>query len=99
MVPVAGKWSAYRRNVAPYTIEPQDIARSWRFKAVVFVGPSQSGKSQMLPCPSIQQPEITDAPNSERCEALNRSMQELKAAQRETNELLRQIASRGSGGG
>ncbi|MFN3275437.1 MAG: hypothetical protein ACK41U_12255 [Paracoccus sp. (in: a-proteobacteria)] len=44
---------------------------------------------------SIQQLEISDARNSERYEALNRSMEELKAAQRETNELLRQITSRG----
>ncbi|MDN3711636.1 phage terminase large subunit family protein [Paracoccus cavernae] len=47
-VPVAGRWSAYDRGVTPYTIEPQDISQSRRFKGVVFVGPSQSGKSQML---------------------------------------------------
>ena len=47
-VPVAGKWSAYDRSVAPYTVEPQDVSQSRRFKGVVFVGPSQSGKSQML---------------------------------------------------
>lgn len=47
-VSVAGKWSEYDRNVAPYTSEPQDISQSRRFKAVIFVGPSQSGKSQML---------------------------------------------------
>ncbi|MFN3314803.1 MAG: hypothetical protein ACK46Q_15250, partial [Hyphomonas sp.] len=46
---------------------------------------------------SIQQLEISDARNSERYEALSRSMEELKAAQRETNELLRQITS-GRGG-
>lgn len=59
-VPVAGKWSAYSRNVAPYTIEPQDISQSRRFKAVVFVGPSQSGKSQMLL--SVASHAITCAP-------------------------------------
>lgn len=42
---------------------------------------------------SIQQLEISDARNSERYEALSRSMDELKAAQRETNDLLRQITS------
>ncbi len=47
-VPVAGRWSSYDRGVAPYTIEPQDISQSRRFKGVIFVGPSQSGKSQML---------------------------------------------------
>lgn len=47
-VPVAGRWSAYDRGVAPYTVEPQDISQSRRFKAVIFTGPSQSGKSQML---------------------------------------------------
>lgn len=44
---------------------------------------------------SIQQLEISDARNSERYEALARSMEELKAAQRDTNDLLRQITSRG----
>ncbi|MBO9457349.1 phage terminase large subunit family protein [Paracoccus sp. R12_1] len=47
-VPIAGRWGAYDRGVAPYTIEPQDISQSRRFKGVIFVGPSQSGKSQML---------------------------------------------------
>lgn len=47
-VPVAGKWSSYDRDLTPYTVEPQDISQSRRFKGVVFVGPSQSGKSQML---------------------------------------------------
>ncbi|MFN3313502.1 MAG: hypothetical protein ACK46Q_08555 [Hyphomonas sp.] len=46
---------------------------------------------------SIQQLKISDARNSERYEALSRSMEELKAAQRETNELLRRITS-GRGG-
>ena len=59
-VPVAGKWSAYDRAVAPYTIEPQDMSQSRRFKAVVFVGPSQSGKSQMLL--SVSAHAITCAP-------------------------------------
>lgn len=42
---------------------------------------------------SIQQLEISDARNSERYEVLARSMYELKAAQRETNNRLRQITS------
>ncbi len=59
-VPVAGKWSAYDRSVTPYTIEPQDVSQSRRFKGVVFVGPSQSGKSQMLL--SVSAHAITCAP-------------------------------------
>lgn len=47
-VPVAGVWQAYDRAVTPYTVEPQDVTQSRRFTAVTFVGPSQSGKSQML---------------------------------------------------
>jgi len=47
-VPVQGNWVAYDRTVAPYTVEPQDISQSRLFKTVCFVGPSQSGKSQML---------------------------------------------------
>ncbi|MDS9468613.1 phage terminase large subunit family protein [Paracoccus sp. MBLB3053] len=47
-VPVQGNWQAYDRLVAPYTVEPQDISQSRLFKSVCFVGPSQSGKSQML---------------------------------------------------
>lgn len=47
-VPGPGGWSDYDRHVAPYTVEPQDMSQSRRFKTVCFVGPSQSGKSQML---------------------------------------------------
>lgn len=47
-VPVQGNWLPYDRLIAPYTVEPQDMTQSRRFKAVCFVGPSQSGKTQML---------------------------------------------------
>lgn len=47
-VPVAGVWQSYDRMVTPYTVEPADITQSRKFKAAVFVGPSQSGKSKML---------------------------------------------------
>lgn len=47
-VPVQGNWQVYDRAIAPYTVEPQDVSQSRRFKTVCFVGPSQSGKSQML---------------------------------------------------
>lgn len=47
-VPVAGVWEAFDRKVAPYMVEPSDISQSRKFTAGIFVGPSQSGKSQML---------------------------------------------------
>ena len=47
-VSVRGSWQAFDRLVTPYTVEPADITQSRLFKAVCFVGPSQSGKSQML---------------------------------------------------
>ncbi|WP_017999917.1 terminase gpA endonuclease subunit [Paracoccus sp. N5] len=59
-VPIAGRWGEYDRGVTPYTIEPQDISQSRRFKGVIFVGPSQSGKSQMLL--SVSAHAITCAP-------------------------------------
>lgn len=59
-VPVQGNWRAYDRTIAPYTVEPQDMSQSRRFKTVCFVGPSQSGKSQMLL--SVSAHAITCAP-------------------------------------
>ncbi|WP_442772693.1 phage terminase large subunit family protein [Paenirhodobacter enshiensis] len=59
-VPVAGKWESYSRAVTPYMVEPQDISQSRRFKAVIFTGPAQSGKSQMLL--SISAHAVTCAP-------------------------------------
>ncbi|OWJ69831.1 terminase [Haematobacter massiliensis] len=59
-VPVSGRWSDFDRSVAPYTVEPQDLSQSRRFKGVVFVGPAQSGKSQMLL--SVSAHAITCAP-------------------------------------
>ena len=47
-VPVAGVWQAFDRTVAPYCVEPADMTQSRQFQAVVFVGPKQCGKSQML---------------------------------------------------
>lgn len=47
-IDVAGVWQAFDRNVTPYMVEPADMTQSRRFKSVVFVGPSQSGKSKML---------------------------------------------------
>lgn len=47
-VPVQGNWLPMDRMVTPYMVEPQDTTQSRRFKWGCFVGPSQSGKSQML---------------------------------------------------
>ncbi|WP_198670810.1 phage terminase large subunit family protein, partial [Oceanicella sp. SM1341] len=47
-IQVAGQWQDYDPRVAPYMVEPQDLTTSRRFRRLVFVGPSQSGKSQML---------------------------------------------------
>jgi phage terminase large subunit GpA-like protein len=47
-LPLAGNWGSYDRTVAPYMTEPGDVTQSRRFQAVAFVGPSQSGKTQML---------------------------------------------------
>lgn len=47
-VPVQGNWVGFDRTVTPYTVEPQNMTQSRLFKSVCFVGPSQSGKSQML---------------------------------------------------
>lgn len=43
-----GLWGDYSSEVTPYTAEPADITQDRRFKAVVFVGPSQSGKTAFL---------------------------------------------------
>jgi len=47
-IPLRGSWQSFDRSIAPYTVEPADITQSRRFKAVVFVGPSQSGKTMLL---------------------------------------------------
>ncbi len=47
-VKVGDQWQPFRRDVTPYMTEPTDMiaARGWR--GLVFCGPSQSGKTQML---------------------------------------------------
>lgn len=47
-VNVSGQWQPFRRDVAPYMVEPSDMAASRRFRGLAFAGPSQSGKTQML---------------------------------------------------
>ncbi len=47
-VNVAGQWQPFRRDVTPYMIEPTDMIASREYRGLVFCGPSQSGKTQML---------------------------------------------------
>jgi phage terminase large subunit GpA-like protein len=60
-VPVAGDWRPFDRTMTPYTVEPADTTQSRRFKAVCFVGPAQSGKTQMLMTVAFHS--ITSAPD------------------------------------
>jgi phage terminase large subunit GpA-like protein len=55
-VEVAGVWQGFDRRVVPYTVEPADITQSRKFTAVCFVGPSQSGKSEMLKTVALHAP-------------------------------------------
>ena len=43
-----GAWNSVNRLTTPYMEEPANMTTSRRFKAVAFVGPSQSGKTLML---------------------------------------------------
>lgn len=47
-VNVGGQWQPFRRDVTPYMIEPADMMASRAYRGLVFCGPSQSGKTQML---------------------------------------------------
>lgn len=47
-VKVGDEWQAFRRDVTPYMIEPTDMIASPLYRGLVFCGPSQSGKTQML---------------------------------------------------
>lgn len=47
-VNVSGQWQPFRADVAPYMVEPTDMTASRQFRALVFAGPSQSGKTLML---------------------------------------------------
>lgn len=47
-VNVGGAWQSFRRDVTPYMVEPTDQIASRLYASVVFCGPSQSGKTQML---------------------------------------------------
>jgi len=47
-VNVGGQWQPFRREVAPYMVEPTDMIASRLYRAMAFCGPSQSGKTQML---------------------------------------------------
>lgn len=47
-VRVGDQWQPFRRDVAPYMVEPTDMIASRRYRGLAFCGPSQSGKTQML---------------------------------------------------
>ena len=47
-VNVSGQWKPFRRDLAPYMIEPTDMIASRRYRGLAFCGPSQSGKTMML---------------------------------------------------
>ncbi len=47
-VNVSGQWQPFRRDVTPYMVEPTDMIASRGYRGLVFCGPSQSGKTQML---------------------------------------------------
>lgn len=48
MVKVGDQWQRFRRDVTPYMTEPTDMIASRSYRGLVFCGPSQSGKTQML---------------------------------------------------
>lgn len=47
-VKVGDQWQPFRRDVTPYMVEPTDMIASRSYRGLVFCGPSQSGKTQML---------------------------------------------------
>lgn len=47
-VQVQGAWQGFDRMVTPYMVEPSDMMQNRRFAAVIFAGPSQTGKTMML---------------------------------------------------
>ncbi|WP_243612938.1 phage terminase large subunit family protein [Shimia aestuarii] len=47
-VKVGDQWQQFRRDVAPYMVEPTDMIASRAYRGLVFCGPSQSGKTMML---------------------------------------------------
>lgn len=48
MVRINDQWQPFRRDVTPYMVEPTDMIASRQYRGLVFCGPSQSGKTQML---------------------------------------------------
>ena len=47
-VNVNNAWSDFRRETVPYMIEPMNMTTSRDYRALVFVGPSRSGKTMLL---------------------------------------------------
>lgn len=45
---VGSEWKPFRRDEAPYMVEPTDMIASRSYRGLAFAGPSQSGKTLML---------------------------------------------------
>lgn len=47
-VKINNAWARFRRETVPYMIEPMEMATSRDYRAIVFAGPSRSGKTTLL---------------------------------------------------
>lgn len=47
-VNINNSWTRFRRDTVPYMIEPMNMSTSRDYRAMVFVGPSRSGKTMLL---------------------------------------------------
>ena len=47
-VNINNSWTRFRRDTVPYMIEPMNMATSREYRAMVFAGPSRSGKTMLL---------------------------------------------------
>lgn len=47
-VKINNAWSKFRRETVPYMIEPMNMATSRNYRALIFAGPSRSGKTMLL---------------------------------------------------
>ena len=47
-VNINNSWTRFRRDTVPYMIEPMNMATSRDYRAMVFAGPSRSGKTMLL---------------------------------------------------
>ena len=47
-VNINNAWTRFRRETVPYMIEPMNMATSRDYRAMIFAGPSRSGKTMLL---------------------------------------------------